>query len=288
VTSADAAVDARALWLRLETLHAVTYFGPETQTAARAIGLDGFWIGYFALRAAPLGPVGPGIVDAAFANFAPAFVRRWIPAAWERTDPSSALDARTEGAAATLRRVAPDLDRAAPLVGPLLDRAIAAADPIARPLFAANRDVALPTDPVAALWQQATTLREHRGDGHVAALAAAGLSGLEAHVLIAADHGTDPVDLQRTRGWAAEDWAVAVATLEGRGLVRRSGTLTDAGRSLRTEIEATTDRLAAAPFATLDDAERTALADLLLPSARAVSRAGVLRYPNPIGLPPIA
>jgi DNA-binding MarR family transcriptional regulator len=273
--------------MRLETLHAVTYFGEETQRAARDLGLDGFWIGYFALRAAPLGPVGPGVVDAAFANFAPTFVRRWIPAAWECTTPSGALDARAEGAAATLRRVAPDLERVAALVGPLLDRAIAAADPLGRTLFAANRDVALPDDPIAALWQRATTLREHRGDGHLAALAAAGLSGLEAHVLIAADLGSDPADLQRTRGWTPEDWLVAAAALEARGLLDRRGDLTEAGQAVRAEVEATTDRLADAPFATLDEPERTALADLLLPPARAVSRAGILRYPNPIGLPPL-
>jgi hypothetical protein len=277
----------RDLWHRLETLHAVTYFGEETQHETRAVGLDGFWIGYFALRAAPLGAVGPGVVDAAFANFAPAFVRRWIPAAWERTTPADAIEARGAGAAATLRRAAPGLERVAPLVGPLLDRAIASADPIGRPLFAANREVERPTDPVAALWQQVTTLREHRGDGHVAALAAAGLSGLDAHVLIAADQGADPADLQVTRGWSSEDWEVAVAGLEVRGLVDRDGDLTAKGAEVRADVETATDRLADAPFATLDRSERTALADLLLPPARAVSRAGVLRYPNPIGLPPI-
>ena len=36
--------------------------------------------------------------------------------------------------------------------------------------------------PLLVLWQAATILREHRGDGHVAALVVAGLDGCEAHV----------------------------------------------------------------------------------------------------------
>lgn len=279
---------ARALWLRVETLHAVTYFGAETQQAARTLGLDGFWVGYFALRAAPLGVVGPGPVDATFANFAPAFVRRWVPGCWDLVTPSAACTARATAAAATLRSAAPGIDEVAGEVAGLLDAAIAAADPIARPLFAANRELALPDDPVAALWQRCTTLREHRGDGHVAALAAARLRGLEAHVLIAADHGSDPVDLQRTRGWTAEDWASAVAALADRGLLDADGSLTAAGRDLRQRVEATTDELASAPLAVWSPDEAARVLDLLLAPAAAVSAAGVLRYPNPIGLPPLA
>ncbi|MEZ5140119.1 MAG: hypothetical protein R2711_15515 [Acidimicrobiales bacterium] len=137
--------------------------------------------------------------------------------------PDAALDVRSAAAAETLRRVAPGIEAAALAVAGPLDRAVADAAAIGRPLFAANRDVARPDDPVAALWQRCTTLREHRGDGHVAVLAAAGLSGLEAHVLIAAERGSDPVDLQRTRGWTEDDWAGAVAGLAHRGLVDGNG-----------------------------------------------------------------
>ena len=277
---------ARSLWIRLETLHAVTYFGEETQEAARDLGLSGFWISYFGFRAAPLGPVGPGVVDAAFANFAPAFVRRWVPEVWTAAETSDLVGARSRAAAATLRRVAPDLEPAARAAAPFLDAAIAAGSAIARPLFAANRDLALPADPVEALWQRCTTLREHRGDGHVAALAAAGVDGIEAHVLIALDHGSDPEDLQRTRGWSAGDWDEAVERLSHRGLVA-AGALTPLGRELRSSVEHTTDHLAAGPWYHLDEVERTRLVELLTPSATAVSRAGVLRYPNPIGLPPL-
>ncbi len=283
---------ARDLWLRIETIHAVTYFGSETQEAAARVGLDRFWVGYFALRAAPLGAVDAGVVTAVFANFAPAFVRRWVPACWTAAEPTTALGARADGASATLRSVVSDGEAAALGAAEVLDRAIVAADPTGRPLFAANRDLTLPDDPVAALWQRCTTLREHRGDGHVAALVAAGLSGLDAHVLIAADHGTDPEDLQRTRGWGADDWAAAAEGLAARGLLDpgdddRPARLTPTGRALRDEVEATTDRLAAAPLAVWSEAETREVLDRLLPVARAVSAAGILRYPNPIGLPPI-
>ncbi|MCB1038175.1 MAG: hypothetical protein KDA94_01385 [Acidimicrobiales bacterium] len=278
---------ARELWLRVETLHAVTYFGPETQAAAADVGLDRFWVSYFALRAAPLGPVGPGPVEATFANFAPAFVRRWVPACWDLTTCDAARSARARGAASTLRAAATGIEAAAIATADHLDRAIAAADPMARPLFAANRDLALPDDPVAALWQRCTTLREHRGDGHVAALAAAGLTGLEAHVLIAAERGTDPGDLQRTRGWTAADWDAATGSLAERGLVE-AGSLTSAGRAVRADVEATTDRLASTPLAAWSDDEAADVLAALDPAARAVSAASIIRYPNPIGLPPLA
>jgi hypothetical protein len=279
---------ARSLWIRIETLHAVTYFGAETQEAGRALGMSGFWMGYFGFRGAPLGPVQPGVVDAAFANFAPSFVRRWVPAVWDLATPADLVVHRSRAAAGTLRRVAPSAASTAEAVAPFLDAAIAAGAAPGRPLFAANRDLPLPGDPVEALWQRCTTLREHRGDGHVAALTAAGIDGIEAHVLIALDNGTDPEDLQRTRGWDAEDWAAALVRLSHRGLVDEAGVLSEAGRDLRRSVEHSTDHLAAEPWLHLDEVERTRLLELLGPAATEVWRAGVLRYPNPIGLPPLS
>lgn len=52
----------------------------------------------------------------------------------------------------------------------LLDPVVAAANRTGRPMFAANAALQLPGDPIGAVWQPATTLREQRGDGHVAAL----------------------------------------------------------------------------------------------------------------------
>lgn len=282
--SADMAF-ARNAWLRVETIHAVTYFAVESTEAATEAGLAGFWAGYFGFRAAPLGRVGAGVVEATFFNFAPAFVQRWVPDVWRAARPEELLAARAGSASAALRRVAPAVTEVAPRVAQTLSTVVGAAVAAGRPLFAANRLLALPNEPVAALWQLCTCLREHRGDGHVAALTAAGLDGIEAHVLIALEQGNSPEDLQRTRGWSADDWSAAVERCRDRGLVASDGSLSAAGRALRAEVEATTDRLAAAPFAVLDSAFRDRLIDALDPVARAIAASGTIRYPNPMGLP---
>jgi hypothetical protein len=283
---------ARRIWLRIETIHAVTYFAPEAQAATESIGLQGFWRGYFACRAAPLGAVSAGTVEAIFANFEPSFVARRVPEVWSVVDPADALGARSTSAAEALRRLVPGVEQVALSVAPLLDRIIADADPgfgagAGRPLFAANRAVPLPADPVAALWQRCTTLREHRGDGHVAALTAAGIAGLEAHVLITLDRRTDPREIQLARGWSEEQWAAAVDHLTARGMVSPDGGLTVAGRSLRGTVEDTTDRLAAAPYDGLRQDDRGELLAALSDPAREVSASGTIRYPNPMGLPPV-
>ncbi len=264
----------------------MTYFDPIATEATTAAGLKGFWMGYFGARAAPMGAVSAGVVEATFFNFAPSFVRRWVPDVWERCPPARLLDARSSAAGQSLRAIAPAVDALAHDVAGLVADALDRCVPAGRPLFAANRDVPLPDDPVAALWQQCTSLREHRGDGHVAALTAAGLDGLEAHVLIASDGGTSADDLQKTRGWTPEDWQAAARRCAEKGLVDADG-LTDAGRALRVDVEAATDRLAGAPFAAWPAAARDRLIAALDPVATAVSRSGVIRYPNPIGLPPL-
>ncbi|MCU1367028.1 MAG: hypothetical protein JWN39_2667 [Ilumatobacteraceae bacterium] len=276
---------ARDLWLRIETIHAVTYFGEETATAGKVLGLDGFWMAYFGFRAAPLGRVGAGAVEATFSNFAPSFVQRWVPAVWELSTPEACLEARLDAAVATLTRLYPDVARVAASVSPILEGAIDRGAGAGRPLFAANRLLARSHDPARRLWQLCTCLREHRGDGHVAALTAAGIDGLEAHVLIAIEQDNSPIDLQRTRGWTAEDWDAAVERLKSRRLIAGDGGLTEAGRTLRSEVEARTDVLAGQPFLALSGAERDQLVGALVPLARAVSGSGVIRYPNPMGLP---
>jgi hypothetical protein len=245
-------------------------------------------MGYFAGRAAPMGPVPAAVVEATFANFHPDRVRRAIPDAWARTTPAAVLDARSAATAAALRRVLGDGpgEALAAAVTPALDRAVTGADPLGRPLFAANRDIARPADPVGAVWQLATTLREHRGDGHVAVLAAEGLDGCAVHVLLAAAEGHPPQLFMDSRGWSADDWAAAEERLRGRGLLAADGALAPAGADLRARIERRTDELAIAPYARLgDDVVDGLLATLATPAAT-ISASGEIRYPNPMALPP--
>ncbi|MFE6281067.1 hypothetical protein [Streptomyces sp. NPDC057877] len=277
---------ARTVWQVLEPLHAVTYFAPESHEANREVGLRGFWMGYFASRAAPLGAVTAGVVEAAFFNFHPAKVRRAIPDAWGFASPEAVVRARSEAATAALRRVAPSAADAAARLVPLLERTVAAADGAGRPLFAANRGLPTPQDPVGALWQASTALREHRGDGHVAVLTAEGLDGCEVHVLFAACAGVPAAVLRDNRGWSEEDWQSAADRLRARGLLVSDGHPTAEGRGLRTHVEARTDALAVRPYDALTQAEATRLLDLLGPLTDQVLASGIIPFPNPIGLPP--
>jgi hypothetical protein len=287
--------------MRYETIHAVTYFGPESADAAKAIGLDSWWKGYFAFRGAPFGYATPGVYDAAFHSFSLPFVRRWIPAIWESTTPEIALLARSTAAAATLRRCAEtsglDLIAIAAAVNPIIEEWVRHCQWSGRPVFAANRDVALPEDPIERLWLSCTLLREHRGDGHVVACTAAGLSGLEAHVLIAVDQQNSFEDLARTRGWTTEEWTTCLAGLQHRGLVTHDSEyrITEQGLSLRQSIETCTDELATHPFAQLaNESDVPAvehieqLTELLDPIARVIAVSGTIRYPNPMGLPVVS
>jgi hypothetical protein len=244
-------------------------------------------MGYFANRAAPLGPVGPGVVEALFFNFHPDRVRRALPDAWDLVAPAEILAGRQADAAAALRRLLPDgeAERVAADALPVLLAAIDAAVAPGHPLFAANRDLRPPDDPVAALWLAATTLREHRGDAHVALLTAAGLDGCEVLVLFAASEQVDAELFQRSRGWSADEWHAANDRLAARGLVAADGSLTDAGRRERDHIETKTDELALAPYEQLGDEAVERLVAIVDPAARRVATSGDLIFPNPMGLP---
>jgi hypothetical protein len=71
-----------------ETVHAVVYFAPEPQQALADTGLRGFWRGYFAARASPLGPASAELITALFAGFAPAMVGRAVPEVWSVAPPA--------------------------------------------------------------------------------------------------------------------------------------------------------------------------------------------------------
>jgi len=181
-----AAALARRMWTLFESVHTLTYFAPQARAAFEEAGLRGFWRGYFAGRAAPFGPVTAAPVVASFYNFAPDMVSRVLPAVWQIVSPSRALAVRSAGAVAALRRVLGDLDAAIPQAADLLTAVVADLDCAGRMLAAANTTLPVPDDHLARLWQAATTLREHRGDGHFAALLAADIDGCEVLVLACA------------------------------------------------------------------------------------------------------
>ncbi|SCF42450.1 hypothetical protein GA0074696_5672 [Micromonospora purpureochromogenes] len=276
----------RRLWQLVEPVHALVYYAPELTEEAAALGLatDERWPGYFALRSAPLGAAGPELVTATYYSFSPRMVAEYVPAIWSVADPAKVLDARLSGVDRALRALlgdrvdSPELAEAAALAR----RAAEAADLAGRPLAAANADLPWPDAPHLALWQAATVLREHRGDGHVAALLTAGLDPTEALVSFAAV-GAAPVEVFASRRWSAQEWAAARDRLAGRGLVDADGVATDAGRRLRDEVERRTDELAAAPWRALGPAVGR-LAQLLAPVTGAVVASGMLPARSTLGI----
>jgi hypothetical protein len=270
------------MWTLFEPIHAVTYFAPEARSAYERAGLRGFWRGYFAGRAAPLGAADAAVVAASFFNFAPAFVARAIPGVWELITPDEALRVRLAGATSALGRLLDGREAEAATAAGLLWQAIGELDFSGRVLASADVALPVPGPGFAALWQAATVLREHRGDGHFAALAAADIDGCEAVVLrCCLDLRRE--DMQPVRGWTDEAWDDARSRLAARGWIGADGALTSAGREAHAAVEHTTDRAASRPWARLAPETTTEIVTVLAPLAQAC--ASVLPYPSPIGVP---
>src|SRR6201996_1579597 len=138
MTSTDMTGPARRMWTLFEPVHAVTYFAPEALEAYQAAGLRGFWRGYFAGRAAPLGAAGPEVVTASFYNFAPAFVARALPSVWDLVSPADALRVRREGAVAALGGLLAGQEKQVKTAAGLLEQALDGLDYPGRMLAAAN------------------------------------------------------------------------------------------------------------------------------------------------------
>jgi hypothetical protein len=278
--------DARRLWTLAEPLHALTYFAPESQEAFEAVGLRGFWRGYFAGRAAPLGNAPAGMVTAAFYGFHPDFVARAIPSIWTIVTPATAIAARLDGVDRAMRRIFGDDLPITDAAGAAAEirRAVEATSVAGHPLFAANVELEWPELPHLAIWHSATLLREHRGDGHVNALGAAGVDPCEAHVLRIADDKLPLDSIQPYRGWTEENWADATTRLRDRGWLDDDGNTTPKGARARAAIEQETDSLSAELVDRIPN-PRAVLATLAAIAQR-LSSADAIPYPNPVGVPP--
>jgi hypothetical protein len=268
---------ARRLYELTEPITLVNFFSSEPNDSMMALGFRNYWDGYFAGRSAPLGRVPAEVVHAAFYNFADGEVARHIPRVWDTTTPEAAHAAREQGCVAALRRIlgglveSPGMARAAEL----LARASTSAPTEGRVMYAGLRALPMPTEPVARLWHAANMLREHRGDGHIAALLSAGVGGTEAHVLSALDMGIHPAEsFGRIHHLPEARLARVMAGLRARGLLDASGRFTDAGRAAKDRIESLTDALAEAPYEGLDPLELDELITVLGPMSRRLEATG--------------
>jgi hypothetical protein len=259
-------------------VHGFVYFAAEAFEEYASIGLPNK--SYFAPRAAPMGPVTAPVVAATFFNFSPDRVGAEIPAAWDFASPSTIQDARLRGVARVLNeRVA----------GVMTSESVAEATAIAgemcanldfsgKPLAAANHAVVLPADPLTALWQLVTVIREWRGDVHVAALTVAGLTAVEALILHGATGEVDPETLRTSRGWSETDWSQTVANLAARGLVNADGTFTNDGQALRSAIETQTNQACVILVDAVGEAKTASLIGHLKPLRKALLASGIFPW----------
>ena len=273
----DHATFARRMYDLFEPICLVNFFSEEPNEEMAALGFTNYWDGYFAGRSAPLGEVPAEVVDALFYNFGPGEVARHLPKVWETVTPEQAHAARERGCVAALRRILGDLADSEELA-----RAAGhgsggrdLGQQAGRAMYAALRARPLPEEPVARLWYAANMLREHRGDGHIAALLVEGIGGIEAHVISALSQGIHPPESFGRIHHLPRPLLVAVmAGLRQRGLVDDSGHFTDSGVACRDRIEAHTDTLAAAPYAALTPDERDRLVAGLAPISAVLAEAG--------------
>lgn len=275
----EAALLARKTWRTVEPLHGMIYFVPEAAEAYAALGITGT-NGYFASRAAPMGAVSAEMVISTFYNFKPDLVHAALPGAWAIAVPEDLVRARLSAVDRAYRRLLGDdvvdseeMARAAELARTLAEDASTRVE--GRPLCAGHARLSWPEQPHLVLWHAQSILREFRGDGHIALLVTRELSGIDALVTHGADGEVPQGLLRSTRGWSDQEWTGAVASLRQRGwLAAGSGdetTFTEWGAAQRREIEAETDRLAAAPYANLGDQACAELRSLTRPWSRKVS-----------------
>ncbi len=260
---------ARRMFELVEPIGVIPYSADEPNEAMFSLGFTNYWDIYFAGRAAPLGMPTAEVVDALFYNFAPGEVARHIPKVWRTTTPEAAIAARQAGCVKALRRIlgehveTPAFARAAEL----LIRAATSAPCDGRPMYAALRAIAVPDDVVARLFHAASLLREHRGDGHIAALMVEGVGGLEAHVLLALDMNMPAARFGRIHHLPAAQLDAVIDGMRERGLIGDDGWLSELGRAVKQRVEALTDELAAKPYESLQAYELDELEATLEPLA---------------------
>jgi hypothetical protein len=274
-------VIARKLARTANPYPSIIFLSPEAETAYAAAGLPPGPMGYFAGRAAPMGAVPAEVVIATFYNFQPELIRSFIPAAWSLATPAVILEHRLSAVDAVLRRVLGDAVLSGPAIleaARLARLAAQACQPEGRALFAGHASLPWPSQPHLELWHALTLLREHRGDGHLMALQAAGYSGCEALVMHKAIGGV-PAAFVGTRAWSPRQWSAAADSLRSRGLIDAAEVATAAGVAHREAVEQQTDLLAMGPLQALGEPGCQRLRELIRPMSVSIAAAIYPRRP---------
>jgi hypothetical protein len=277
----------------IETAFSASVLHPAVLASLRALGADVNDVAEVNIvtRSAAMRTDNPAVVWAAFFNPHPGSIYRLVPSTWTRTSFDAVLAAQSDAldgpfAAATAAMEPSDLAELAALCRIVTTTAIEHTE--GRPLFAGLASLPLPDADHLMVWHAARLLREHRGDGHIAALVVEGLGRIDALVTHAAALPAFADGLRRSRRWSVEEWRASMESLRARGWLTDDDapTFTPDGRARRQWIEDRTDALAAVAFAPIgaDGIERViALGTIFTAALESGGMGSSLRIAIPMG-----
>ena len=264
----------RALRNVCEPIGANVYFAPEAHQRYVALGLQSMGNGYFCSRSASMGKPSGLVVTAAFGVFNPAIVVPAVESGWAITEPAPLLQARYDGAVASLRRLLgePDASEISRAVG-LLRRGLESAEGAGHPLFSGLKGLPWPDEPLGQLWRCCDMVREHRGDSHIAVWTAAMVKPIEIQLMSELQLRIPLKTYSMTRGWSIEQMDRALDQMRARGWVDGE-MFTEEGRGFREQIESDTDDMEVTIVEAIGgDFEE--LIEILSPWAAAIVKVGI-------------
>jgi hypothetical protein len=229
---------ARQLRDALEPIATQGWWSRTVADNMSELNLD-FFGAYVWGRAASLGTPSASTVVSTFGVFEPTFLSTIYLATRDAVSRDDILRARADGASQAVALVC-SADEVTEIVAPL-QRALHSVDGCARPLFSGLRELEMPRTAQGQLWRLAEMFREHRGDGHLAACIAHGISAVEMNIITELWLGYELGEYSSSRGYAKDILTGAMTSLQQRGVT--DGTqLTSFGHNLRAQIEHDTDR----------------------------------------------
>jgi hypothetical protein len=270
------AMDQRTRTLRnlCEPIGANVYFAPEAHQRYAALGLADYGPAYFCSRSASMGTLTGMAVVSAFGVFSPAIVVPAVEKGWSLTTREPLLQARYDGATASLRRLlgAPDEKRIGRAVE-LLQRGLEAADSAGHAIYSGLRSLPWPHEPIGQLWRCCDMVREHRGDSHIAVWTKALVEPIEIQLMSELQLDIPLKTYSATRGWTSEEMDAALDGMRAKGWMKGHA-FSPEGRAFRDRIESDTDAMET-PIVDAIGRDFGELIDILRPWAAAIVSVGI-------------
>lgn len=270
-------MDIRTRRLRdvCEPIGANVYFAPEAHQRYKALGMNGA-SGYFCSRGASLGKPSGMVVASAFGVFSPVIVVPAVDAGWAVAERDDVLQARYDGATASLGRLLGEPDaREVKRAVKLLQRGLEVAEHAGHPLYSGLTSLPWPDDPIGQLWRSCDMVREHRGDSHIAVWTRAGVRPIEIQLMSELRMHIPLKTYSATRGWTVEQMDAAMDGMRAKRWVEADrDEFTREGERFRDQIEADTDAMEVAVVDAIGG-DFDELISLLRPWAAAIVKVGI-------------